>query len=353
VHHLYLSLGGTQTMGGVGATVVRLVLTALVIGPAAVLMGGTLPAAARAVVQEADRTRRSLALLYSLNTVGAVFGALVGPLLLFGLLGNKLTIWGTVCINALVGLAARALGRGGSTVNVAVAEADGAGPSSAPSANPEVEARLAYLAAGVVGFVFLGLELVWYRILTPLLGGSSLTFGLILACALAGIGIGGYLFSKRDAQKPITLQLLGVTLGLEAVCALLPFAWGDYLALVAAHLRPMLNLGFGYLVSGWVFVAAAVVLPASIVSGYQFPALMPCSVAGAATWACRSGVPTPTTQWGRCPVLCWSVWCSYRASERSRCGAAWPSCSRCWVVLARLTLWCVAPRSSRRSPPSR
>jgi spermidine synthase len=273
VHELYLWLGGTQTMGSVGATVVRLVLTTLVIGPAAVLMGGTLPAAARAVVQEADRTRRGLALLYSLNTVGAVFGALVGPLLLFGLLGNRLTIWGTVCINALVGLAARALGRRGDAASVAAAAGEDAGPSSAPSANPEAEARLAYLAAGVVGFVFLGLELVWYRILTPLLGGSSLTFGLILACALAGIGIGGYLFSKRDAKKPVTLQLLAVTLALEAVCALLPFAWGDHLALVAAHLRPMLNLGFGYLVSGWVFVAAAVVLPASIVSGYQFPAL--------------------------------------------------------------------------------
>jgi spermidine synthase len=272
VHRLYLALGGTQALGSVGAALVRLGLTVLVIGPAAVLMGGTLPAAARAVVHEADRTRRGLALLYSLNTIGAVFGALVGPLLLFGLLGNQLTIWGTVCVNALVGLAARALGRRGSAgvADVRTASAD---PASASTAGPDAEARLAYIAAGVVGFAFLGLELVWYRILTPLLGGSSLTFGLILACALAGIGIGGYLFSTRDAQRPVTVQLLGLTLSLEAVCVLIPFAWGDDLGLVAAHLRPMLNLGFGYLVAGWVFVAAVVVLPASIVSGYQFPAL--------------------------------------------------------------------------------
>src|SRR5438874_12800365 len=46
---IYFSLGGSATLGRFGATIVRVVLAALVIGPGAVLMGGTLPAAARAV----------------------------------------------------------------------------------------------------------------------------------------------------------------------------------------------------------------------------------------------------------------------------------------------------------------
>jgi spermidine synthase len=270
-HRLYLALGGSQALGAGGATLARLVLTALVIGPAAVLMGGTLPAAARAVVTEADAARRSLALLYSLNTIGAVLGALVGPVLLFGLLGNRMTLWGAVCINLLVGVSARALGRAGAELPPSTSDA--ATSSAPPPASTPLDARLAYFAAGLVGFVFLGLELVWYRVLTPVLGGSSLTFGVILACALSGIGLGGYLFSRRPATEPVTLQLLAVTLALEAVGVLAPFAWGDQLALVAAHLRPMVNLGFSYLIAGWIFVAGCVVLPASIVSGYQFPAL--------------------------------------------------------------------------------
>jgi spermidine synthase len=270
-HALYLSLGGTAALGSAGATAVRLLLTTVVIGPAAVLMGGTLPAAARAVVSESDQSRRSLALLYSLNTTGAVVGALVGPLFLFGLLGNQLTLWGAVCINALVGVAARVLGRQGPELTAsAVAEA-AAHSAGAPPARSET--RLAYVAAGLTGFVFLGLELVWFRVLTPLLGGSSLTFGLILACALAGIGLGGYWFSRRSPERPVTFRLLAFTLSLQAVCVLAPFAWGDRIAFVAAHLRPMLNLGFVYLVGGWVVIAAVVVLPASVVSGYQFPAL--------------------------------------------------------------------------------
>ena len=39
------------------------------------------------------------------------------------------------------------------------------------------------------------MELVWYRLLSPLLGGSVFTFGLVLAIALIGIGIGGLLYS--------------------------------------------------------------------------------------------------------------------------------------------------------------
>jgi spermidine synthase len=48
--------------------------------------------------------------------------------------------------------------------------------------------RILFAAAFVVGFAFLLMELVWYRMLGPLLGGSTFTFGLILAIALLGIG---------------------------------------------------------------------------------------------------------------------------------------------------------------------
>ena len=46
---LYVALGGTVSLGRVGGTGLRLVLSALVLGVPTLLMGGTLPAAARAV----------------------------------------------------------------------------------------------------------------------------------------------------------------------------------------------------------------------------------------------------------------------------------------------------------------
>jgi hypothetical protein len=41
-------------------------------------MGGTLPAAARAVTRRGDISRQAVAALYGLNTMGAVLGCLVG-----------------------------------------------------------------------------------------------------------------------------------------------------------------------------------------------------------------------------------------------------------------------------------
>jgi spermidine synthase len=272
INAFYLRLGGSQALGLFGSTAVRLLLTALVIGPAAVLMGGTLPAAARAAVEEVDDNRSSLALLYSLNTIGAVFGALVGPILLFGLLGNEFTLYGAACVNALVGMLARALGRSLPELPPSTeSEPAASDPAKADTGSRGV--RFIYAVAALVGFAFLALELVWYRILTPILGGSSLTFGLILACALSGIGFGGYLFSRRASAKPATLALVSWTLALEALCVLIPFAWGDDLAFVAAYLRRLGNLGFGHLIGAWVFLAAVVVLPTAVVSGYQFPML--------------------------------------------------------------------------------
>jgi predicted membrane-bound spermidine synthase len=50
-------------------------------------------------------------------------------------------------------------------------------------------------AAFMSGFTFFVAELVWYRISTPLLGGSVYGFGLVLCVVLTGMGIGGLLYS--------------------------------------------------------------------------------------------------------------------------------------------------------------
>lgn len=289
VHAVYLWLGGTQTLGVVGATCVRLLGALVVVGPAAFLMGGTLPAAARAVVAEEDIQRRNLALLYALNTSGAVVGALVGPLLLFGLFGNRLTLWAAVCLNLLVAVVARAGGRRVPALSVDT-EATVHDGASATGNIERGRARIVFAVATSVGFVFLALELVWYRMLAPLLGGSSVTFGLILATALAGIGTGGFLYSKRPLDRPIGLALLGTTLALEGLFTMLPFVWGDDFALVVAHMRTMVNLGFGHLVGVWLWVAVVVVFPASVVSGYQFPLIFSLLGRGRAGVARQVGV---------------------------------------------------------------
>jgi hypothetical protein len=89
--HAYLALGGTPAMGiGLGS-VVRLILSALILGLPTFLMGGTLPATARAVVGSDDTNRRAVGLLYGVNALGAVAGAGVSTFYFFEVLGNRLT----------------------------------------------------------------------------------------------------------------------------------------------------------------------------------------------------------------------------------------------------------------------
>jgi hypothetical protein len=66
---LYVGLGGQMVLGVAGATAVRLLLSAMVLALPTMLMGGTLPAAARAVTTAGDRNRRHTAVLYGMNTL--------------------------------------------------------------------------------------------------------------------------------------------------------------------------------------------------------------------------------------------------------------------------------------------
>ena len=273
IEGLYVAMGGSAPLGLAGSSVVRLLLSVVVLGLPTFLMGGTLPAVARAVERRADFGRRTVGLLYAVNTLGAVLGALLTTFFALETLGIRKTIWIAALLNLLVVLAARSLARE-LPVEAAEAAPPGEGLEEAAAEAGARAGALVPVAAAVVGFAFLLMELVWYRMLGPLLGGSSYTFGLILAVALLGIGLGGLLYGAGASGRRPTLLSFAGTCSLEALLIALPFALGDRIAVLAALLRPLANAGFLALVGGWAAVAALVVLPAAVVTGYQFPLLI-------------------------------------------------------------------------------
>lgn len=282
VSWLYEKLGGTVSLGlGLG-TVVRLLLAALVLLPPTLLMGGTLPSAAKAVATDDDEGRRGVALLYGANTLGAVTGAAAATFVLLEVFGADLMLWIACALNALVAVVARGMSRSGeappdtATAPTAATAESGVAATGPAFAGRDAAAptRFVLVASSIVGFAFLLMELVWYRMLAPLLGGSSYTFGLILALALLGVGLGGGAYAAWGGKRRATLGGLALTCALEALFLAIPFAFGDRLAVVALVLRPLGALGFGGLVAGWTAVAALVVVPAALVSGVQFPLLI-------------------------------------------------------------------------------
>ncbi len=264
---VYLGVGGSDAFGSWGGAALRLLLAALVLLPPTFLAGGTLGAAARAVESEGDRRRRATALLYGFNTLGACVGALVATFWALEALGTRATLWGAALLNLVVALAAFALARVGGPTD---APAPDAGEDHKPAAPP----GLVFAAAGLVGFAFFLMELVWYRMLGPILGGTVYTFGLVLAMALLGIGLGGLLYTRLLARTGVGLSALAASCLAEAFCLALPYALGDRLALLALHLRPDAGAGLPAYLFGWSLVTGIVVLPASVVAGVQFPLLV-------------------------------------------------------------------------------
>jgi spermidine synthase len=278
----YIASGGTLRLGLFGGTLVRLIFSAAVLCVPTVLMGGTLPAATRAVETDKDARRRFLALLYGSNSLGAVAGTLLSTFLLLESLGTRMTLWLACAVNALVGLLA---------VRLSGASADAGERNPPPKEKPKekpkkgeaaavapsgalAHRRFVLGAAGVVGFAFFLMELVWYRMLAPLLGGSTYTFGLILAVALAGIGAGSAAYWFFARGRTATLSGFAATCALEALCLAVPYALGDSVAILAGQMAPKGAFGFAGYVAGWSLVAAIVVFPAALVAGLQFPLLI-------------------------------------------------------------------------------
>ena len=93
------------------ATIERLLLSAIVLAVPTIAMGGTLPAAARAVTLAKDVRRQHLAMLYAANTLGAVAGCLIATFFLLEVFGTRATLWLAAAANALVAMIARSLDR--------------------------------------------------------------------------------------------------------------------------------------------------------------------------------------------------------------------------------------------------
>ena len=177
--------------------------------PITLLMGGTLTLLIRHLVRSDLKLGGwRIAILYGINTAGAAVGALVTDFALvpsLGLFGTQVI---AVAANAAAGIGAIVLasarrvrqqpdtlgkkGRRRSRTEdprtISPQEAgDAAGVRSVPQ--PAAVAWTS-VALAMTGVAALGMEILWFRHFSILLGGFRAVFSLLLALILAGIGVG-------------------------------------------------------------------------------------------------------------------------------------------------------------------
>ena len=275
VRTLYIGVGGQATLGSELAMLLRIGSSVVILAIPTVLMGGTMPAAARAVSIDSDVKRRGVALIYGLNTLGAVIGAGMANFVFLETLGNRAVLWFACVIN--ISLACYALHLSRRLTRLPKPKADRRKKESPELTPNEVESHsigLVCVSSAIVGFAFFLMEIVWYRMLGPLLGGTTYTFGLILCIALFGIGVGGALYSLLGRWLKPSLTLLAITCAVEALLIGIPFWYGDQIAMWVLQQRNEPISTFADVVWNWTQVGAFVILPASLVAGFQFPVLI-------------------------------------------------------------------------------
>ena len=182
----------------------RGLLTLLVIGPACVLMGGTLPLLVKQAVAGPEHAGPSTAWLYGINTAGAAMGCLAAGFWLIPALG---LVWTNIAVaaanGAIAGLALLAARRFASSSGTTAASTS-APPALGAAVGP---ARLIYLAVLLTGLASLMLQMIWARQLAVMLGGSTYAFSTTLFIFLSGIGLGSLLcrFLQRRNVDPVRL----------------------------------------------------------------------------------------------------------------------------------------------------
>ncbi|MCH7643936.1 MAG: fused MFS/spermidine synthase [Myxococcales bacterium] len=221
------------------------------------LMGATLPLLARYAVRRESEIGRRVGVLYSVNTVGAVVGAVAAGFVLLPALGLRTTVYVGAATNALVFGAAALLARRSAPL-----------PELAPSTSaPSVRFHWILPLIALSGFASFTYEVVWIRLLGMLLGGSIQGLATMLASFLLGIAIGSAA-AARFARDPVR--------------AAHGFAWAQIgaatLSLIAfslANRMPELAQGLGAGRAGSLtanaLIAALGLLPGALCVGATFP----------------------------------------------------------------------------------
>ena len=197
---------------GLGGTLVKsLVVATLLILPTT-CMGASLPILVKLLASREQRLGRTIALLYALNTSGAVLGAAGSGFLLLPALGVEGANRLAAAINLGIFLLAVTLDK---FWKVQAPEEKGETDVAGVPVLAGIRRRILLLACGVVGCATLIAEVVWTKYLGIFLGANVFGLSLVLALVLFGIALGSLLAAPmidriRDREATFVWLLLGI-----------------------------------------------------------------------------------------------------------------------------------------------
>ena len=245
-------------------------LAALLILPQSILLGTTFPLMTTGVIRaHRQPPGKCIAVLYFLNSLGAVFGVLISTFVLIprsGLPGTTITAG---VVNVLLALMIYTLSR----VD-AIHERLRLNPPSGSNATVQLPpAWLLWVAllTGLSSFIY---EVVWIRMLSLVLGSSTHAFELMLASFILGLALGSaWIRTRIDRLSDPKGFLAGVQIAM-GVLALLSLPLYDVSFDVTAWMIGALaknDAGYVLYNVSSAGIAMAIMLPPTVMAGMTLP----------------------------------------------------------------------------------
>lgn len=236
------------------------------------LMGGTFPVITKRYIETGTTVGQGTGLLYAINTLGAIIGVALTGYFLIGRLGQNYSQLLFVCINVALGC-----------ISMALAQKDvirnhGAPATEKPDTKNQrlspIPIQAFLIAAGVMGFCGLGLEILTTRALSVFLTNSSYNFTGILIVYLAGISVGSFIYTKFLSNKNNLLIVLGLLQGIIGLYIAATTVFLNDLPLVLNPLRRnLLDIPFFYFtLPGFILSSILLFIP-MVCMGAVFPLL--------------------------------------------------------------------------------
>jgi spermidine synthase len=172
-------------------------LATILIGPPAILMGGTIPILTLALAADRDRASRIHALIYGFNTAGAFLGALAGGFWLIPKWGLDGVLIAMGTVNVVVGLAFAALGRFGEAVEPSLVD---------PGKEQTVQRFWVFASVSLLaGFSMMALQTTLNRVAGLAFGSSHFTFAVVVAIFVLCIALGSLAVSMLRRISPLMI----------------------------------------------------------------------------------------------------------------------------------------------------
>jgi spermidine synthase len=225
-------------------------------------MGGILPILSKLHISDKHTVGKSIGLVYSINTLGSIIGALITGFLLIALMGQQATVLTAVFINVMLGLHARLK--------------DIASGISARDQTPSVlqkEHILVMVFAGFIGLCALAYEILWTRSLNIFLANSTYSFTSMIIVFFIGIAIGSIIFVRYFATKKTLILVISVCQVIIGTYTIIIALYLNQLPVLLYAVKGLMNVLILRLVLPGTLLAFFIGFIPTLCMGISFPAL--------------------------------------------------------------------------------